>query len=91
MLHRRRGSSGGGNGAAAGAQQWQSECEGEGFVGARVCAKGCGGCPGGACIGPGGEGKCLLAAMAMNGHSALIANQERGVKEVKLPNDGGRE
>jgi hypothetical protein len=28
--------------------------------------------------------------MAMNGHSALIANQERGVKEVKLPNDGGR-
>jgi hypothetical protein len=28
-LHRRRGGSGGGNGVAAGAQRWQSACEGE--------------------------------------------------------------
>jgi hypothetical protein len=45
-------------------------------VGARVCAKGCGGCPGGAYIGPRGEGKRLPAAMAMNGHAALTENQE---------------
>jgi hypothetical protein len=56
-----------------------------------VCARrGCSGCPGGALIGPGGEGKRLPAAMALNGHSALIANQEGGVKEGKLLNDGGR-
>jgi hypothetical protein len=28
--------------------------------------------------------------MAMIGHAALIENQEGGVKEGKVPNDGGR-
>jgi hypothetical protein len=42
--------------------------------------RGCGGCPGGAYIGPGGEGERLPATMAINGHSALIVIK-RGVKE----------
>jgi hypothetical protein len=47
-------------------------------------------CPGGAYIGPGGEGKWLPAAMAINGHAAMIRNQEGGFKEGKWPSDGGR-
>jgi hypothetical protein len=47
-------------------------------------------CPGGAYIGPGGEGKRLLAAMSINGHAALIGNQDGGFKVGKRPSDGGR-
>jgi hypothetical protein len=50
-------------------------------------------CPGGAYIGVGGEGKRLPTAMGINGHAALMGNQEGGggeVKERKQPTDGGR-
>jgi hypothetical protein len=39
-------------------------------------------------IGPGGEGRRLSAAMAINGHAALMGIQE-GVKGWKLTIDGG--
>jgi hypothetical protein len=35
-------------------------------------------CPGGAYIGVGGEGKRLPTAMGINGHAALMGNQEGG-------------
>jgi hypothetical protein len=81
VLHQRWGGSGGSNGAAAGAPIGGSarararEC---GSLG--VCKGRCGGCRGGAYIGPGGEGKLLPTAMAINGHSALIAIKS-GIKE----------
>jgi hypothetical protein len=53
-------------------------CEGEGGVGAWVCVKGGAVRPWGAYIGPGGEGRRLPAAMAINGLAALMGNQEGG-------------
>jgi hypothetical protein len=49
-------------------------------------------CPGGVYIGPGEEGKGLPTAMAINGHVALMGNQEggEGFMERKRPSDGGR-
>jgi hypothetical protein len=48
-------------------------------------------CPGGAYIGSGEKGKGLLTAMAINGHAALMGNQEgEGFKEKKQSIDGGR-
>jgi hypothetical protein len=49
-------------------------------VGAWVCAKGVWRCPGGAYIGSGEEGKGLPVAMAINGHAALMGNQEGGLR-----------
>jgi hypothetical protein len=47
--------------------------------------------PWGAYIGSGEKGKGLPAAMAINGHAALMGNQEgEGFKEKKQPIDGGR-
>jgi hypothetical protein len=47
--------------------------------------------PRGAYIGPGGEGRRLPAAMAINGHAALMGIQEGGrFKEGKRLIDGGR-
>jgi hypothetical protein len=82
VLHRLRGGSGGGNGAAGGAPIGGSarprarECGSLGVYKGR-----CGGCPSGAYIGPGGEEKRLPAAMAINGHSALIAIKRGEIKE----------
>jgi hypothetical protein len=46
-------------------------------------------CPGGAYIGSREEGKGLPVAMAINGHAALMGNQEGGFKEWKRWIDGG--
>jgi hypothetical protein len=74
-------------GAQAAAMAWRPvlqsvarACEGEGGVEARVCAKGGAAEPWGAYIGPGGEGKRLPAAMAINVHATLIGNQEGGLR-----------
>jgi hypothetical protein len=48
-------------------------------------------CPGGTYIGSREKGKGLSAAMAINGHAALMGNQEgEGFKEKKRLIDGGR-
>jgi hypothetical protein len=86
MLHRQRGSSG----AATGAQRWQSVCEGEGGMGARVCVKGVQRVPWGCLYGSGRGGE---AALGDHGHEWPFGpdcKSRGGVKEVKLPNDGGR-
>jgi hypothetical protein len=49
-------------------------------VGAWECAKGVWRCPRGVYIGSGEEGKGLLAAMAINGHAALMGIQEGGLR-----------
>jgi hypothetical protein len=46
--------------------------------------------PRGTYIGPGGEGRRLLVAMAINGHAASMGIQEGGFMEWKRPSDGGR-
>jgi hypothetical protein len=68
----------------------QSECEGKGGMGARVCAKGAATVPWG-CLyrrGRGGE-----AALGGHGHQwpcVLDWKSRGGFKEGKRPSDGGR-
>jgi hypothetical protein len=61
-------------------KRWQGRARERGGMGAWECVKGVRRCPGGAYIGSGEEGKGLPAAMAINGHAALMGNQEGGLR-----------